>query len=84
MQTAVRRIAALLARVMKEPSIAANVTAETNLLLDLGIDSLHMISFLLSVEEEFDVQIDFEKLETAHLESVATFCEFALDVARAA
>lgn len=74
------RIRDLLARVMESPDLAAGVTEETDLLNDLGIDSLHMITFLLSVEEEFDVEIDFESLEPEHLCSVRTFCEFALRV----
>ena len=80
MATNLDRIRDLLARVTESPDSAAGVTEETDLLNDLGIDSLHMITFLLSVEEEFDVEIDFESLEPEHLRSVRTFCEFALRV----
>jgi acyl carrier protein len=79
MEGVVRRIAAVLARVMEEPALAGRVTPDTSLLYDLGIDSLHMIRFLLEVEEEFNVEIDFESLDTEHLESVKAFCAFALD-----
>ncbi|CCH20177.1 MULTISPECIES: acyl carrier protein [Micromonospora] len=79
MAEVVTRMAALLARVLEDPALAQEVTADTNLLLDLGIDSLHMITFLLAVEEEFDVEIDFESLDSIHLESVKAFCHFALD-----
>jgi acyl carrier protein len=72
------RIRGLLAQVMEDPDLAADVTEETDLLDDLGIDSLHMITFLLSVEEEFDVEIDFESLEPEHMRSVLAFCRFAL------
>ncbi|MCF0096752.1 acyl carrier protein [Micromonospora sp. MH99] len=79
MAEVVARMAGLLARVLEDPALAQEVTADTNLLLDLGIDSLHMITFLLAVEEEFDVEIDFESLDSIHLESVKAFCHFALD-----
>jgi acyl carrier protein len=72
------RIRDLLVRVTEAPDLAADVTEETDLLNDLGLDSLHMITFLLSVEEEFDVEINFESLEPEHLQSVLAFCEFAL------
>ena len=78
MATTLDRIRGLLARVMEDPDLAADVTEETDLLNDLGIDSLHMITFLLSVEEEFDVEIDFESLEPEHMCSVQAFCRFAL------
>lgn len=78
MATNLDRIRGLLARVMEDPGLAADVTEETDLLNDLGIDSLHMITFLLSVEEEFDVEIDFESLEPEHMHSVLAFCRFAL------
>lgn len=77
MATDLDRIRELLASVMEDPDLAAGVTEETDL-LDLGIDSLHMITFLLSVEEEFDVAIDFESLEPEHMQSVKAFCGFAL------
>ncbi|GIJ76658.1 acyl carrier protein [Micromonospora phaseoli] len=79
MDEVITRMAALLARVLEEPSLAHETTADTNLLMDIGIDSLHMITFLLAVEEEFDVEIDFESLDAVHLESVKAFCHFALD-----
>jgi acyl carrier protein len=74
----VSRMAALLAEVMEDPALAGDITADTNLVADLGIDSLHMISFLLGVEDEFDVAVDFESLELSHLESLKAFCHFAL------
>lgn len=78
MDATVSRMAGLLAQVLEEPGLVDEITADTSLLHDLGIDSLHMITFLLAVEEEFDVEIDFESLDVIHLESVKAFCHFAL------
>jgi acyl carrier protein len=77
-EEAVSRMAVLLAHALDAPSLAQSITADTSIIFDLGIDSLHMITFLLSVEEEFNVEIDFEVLETTHLESVKAFCHFTL------
>jgi len=74
----ITRMAALLARAMEEPEAERWITADTSIMYDLGIDSLHMITFLLSVEEEFQVEVDFEALDESHLDSVKAFCVFAL------
>lgn len=79
MEENIARMAALLARAMDEPEAERRITADTSILYDLGIDSLHMITFLLSVEEEFEVEVDFEALDESHLESVKAFCVFALE-----
>jgi acyl carrier protein len=71
----------LVRRVMDDPELAAGITEDTNLFDDLGIDSLHMINFLLGAEEEFGVEVDFESLREEHLHSVRTFCAFIRGVA---
>jgi acyl carrier protein len=76
MEDMVPRVAALLRGVLDDPTLT--ITADTSILHDVGIDSLHMIRFLLEVEEEFDVEVDFESLDTVHLQSVRAFCDFVL------
>ena len=36
---------------------------------DLGIDSLAMINLLLSIEDSYDIEIDYENLELEHFET---------------
>jgi acyl carrier protein len=76
MEDMVPRVATLLRRVLEDPTLV--ITADTSILHDVGIDSLHLIRFLLDVEEEFDVEVDFESLDMVHLESVGTFCAFVI------
>lgn len=40
------------------------ITAETNIQEDLGADSLDVVDMLMSLEDEFDVEIPDEKIET--------------------
>lgn len=40
------------------------ITPETNILEDLGVDSLDIVDMLMSLEDEFDVEIPDEKIET--------------------
>jgi acyl carrier protein len=80
MEEYVARLATVLARVMEEPGLARTITPDTSILHDLGVDSLHMISFLLAIEDEFDVQVPFESLELEHLDSMRSLCHFVLGV----
>lgn len=41
-----------------------------------GLDSLSLVSFLLNVEDEIDVEIDIETLELENLKSVKVFAEY--------
>jgi acyl carrier protein len=70
------RIGNLVARVMKNPALAEKVTASTDLVNEIGLDSLQMIDFLLGLESEFGVEVDFDSLDMQHLTSVEALCRF--------
>ena len=40
------------------------ITAETNIRDDLGADSLDLVDMLMSLEDEFDVEIPDDEIET--------------------
>lgn len=43
------------------------VTTDTNIVSDLGLDSIDVVDFIMSLEEEFDKEIpdeDIEKIKT--------------------
>ncbi|MBQ6830931.1 MAG: acyl carrier protein [Clostridia bacterium] len=40
-----------------------SITAETDIMEDLGADSLDVVDMLMSLEEEFDVEIPDEEIE---------------------
>ena len=53
-----------------------NITEDTNLMEDLGIDSLDLYEMIISLEEEFDIEIaseDSENLKT--IKDVITYIE---------
>ncbi len=39
------------------------ITADTNIMEDLGADSLDVVDMLMSLEDEFDVEIPDEEIE---------------------
>lgn len=62
---------------VKENSIAADqFTAESRIVEDIGLDSLEMINFILRVEDEFEVEINFEEFDYATLDDIKTFAAF--------
>lgn len=42
---------------------ADTITADTNIMEDLGADSLDVVDMLMSLEDEFDVEIPDEEIE---------------------
>ncbi len=42
---------------------ADTITMETNIMEDLGADSLDVVDMLMSLEDEFDVEIPDEEIE---------------------
>jgi acyl carrier protein len=70
------RIGDLVARITKNPAWAGKVTATTDLVNEVGLDSLQMIDFLLGLEDEFRVEVDFDSLDVQHLTSVEALCRF--------
>jgi acyl carrier protein len=69
------RVRQVLVRVLTEADPAA-MTAGADLVTDLGMDSLQMISFLLAVEDEFGLELDYDNLELGDLRSVRQFATY--------
>lgn len=42
----------------------------------LGMDSLQMLNFMLMVEDEYDIEIDFDDFNFADIGSIDAFCQF--------
>jgi acyl carrier protein len=63
---------------------AGQVSPDADLVEEYGLDSLQMISFLLGIEDAFDVELDYENLELDHLRSVAQFAAYVRALAPAA
>jgi len=69
------RVKAILGGILGQ-DLVADITDDTGIVNDLGLDSIQMITFLLRIEDEFDLELDFESLELVQLDSVRQFCEF--------
>jgi acyl carrier protein len=50
------------------------MTAETKIAEDLGADSLDLVDLLMSIEDEFGVEIPDEEVENLH--TIGEVCDF--------
>jgi acyl carrier protein len=67
------RLKQLLVTVLANGTTAAEIGSDADLVEEYGLDSLQMISFLLGVEDEFGVQLDYESLELDDLRAISRF-----------
>ena len=65
----------ILAEIKNEPDLAARIVPGTDIINELGLDSLQMINLALRVEDEFQITIDFETFDFDTLLSVQAFWE---------
>jgi acyl carrier protein len=66
----------VLAEVKGDPTLVTKLTKDTNLINDTRLDSLQIIEFMLSIEERFNLEMDFEVFDFIHLSSLSRFTRF--------
>lgn len=65
------RILALVKAILRQNTIASDVTPES-LLVDIGLTSMDMVNLMLSVEAEFDFTIPQDQITPENFQSVVT------------
>lgn len=71
------KIKEILCDIKSEDSLTKeNITEDADIINDIGLDSLQLINFLLRVEDEFGIQVDFDNLDLKCFESLEAFCVF--------
>ncbi|MBF0441463.1 MAG: acyl carrier protein [Oligoflexales bacterium] len=73
MEATVRKV---LTHVTGNENLEKLVNAETDLINDLGLDSLQMINLILALEDELGINFDFDEFDYSHLKSFSSFCYF--------
>ncbi|PWW36049.1 MULTISPECIES: acyl carrier protein [Paenibacillus] len=59
-----------------QPELRQSLSPATDLNNDIGLDSLQMIQFMLKVEDQLNVIIDYDEFDYEHLQSIDTFIIF--------
>ena len=73
MQETIKKI---LSEVKDTPIASITLSDDTDIINDIGLDSLQMVTFMLKLEEALDIQIDFDTLDFSTLMSVGSLCNF--------
>ena len=73
----------LIARVKADPSMKERLTDDSHLIYEASLDSLQIINLVLLVENEFNVEVDFDSFEIKHLSSVRSFSEYIASLSKA-
>lgn len=71
-----QKIIILLSESKEDEALIEKVDGETNIIEEIALDSLQMINFMLRVEEETGVEIDFDTFEFSNLSSVNSFVDY--------
>ena len=71
----IQEIKLILEKIKGVPGLAAQLTDSADIIEDIGLDSLQMMEFMLEVESQLDLEIDFEKLDFSYLKSIEKFSE---------
>jgi acyl carrier protein len=76
MEEKIKMIIRIIADVVENDSLLDTLNADTNIIDEVGLDSLQMINMMLGVEEQMGVEIDFDNFELSNLSSIRTFTEY--------
>lgn len=69
------RIKEILAEVKETPDLAATLSDDADIINDVGLDSLQVVTFLFKIEEAFEIEIDFEQFDYSDLSSIRRLAE---------
>jgi acyl carrier protein len=71
----IQEIKLILEKIKGIPGLAAQLSDSADIIEDVGLDSLQMMEFMLEVEAQLNLEIDFEKLDFSYLKSIEKFSE---------
>ncbi len=69
------KVRGILTEVRGDSSISDRLTDSTNIITDVGLDSIEMINFILILEDEFRIEIDFEEFSYDNLSRMDRLCQ---------
>lgn len=70
------KVKQLICEITGNPELAETLDGSTDIINDIGLDSIQMINFVLMIEDEFAIQLDFENFDFSNLNSVDILTEF--------
>jgi acyl carrier protein len=74
------QIKQILSEIKDDESLATGITDDMHLMKDVGLTSLDMMRLMLELEEEFDIEIDIDKINLSVFESLDKLCDFITEM----
>ena len=56
--------------------ITNKINEEADLIYDIGLDSLQLISLFLAIEDEFNIEIDFEEFDFNEVNTIKKLMDY--------
>ena len=69
-------LARVLGEIKKDPSLVRRITPATDLLADVGLDSLELTELMLRLEEELGADLDVSQFDLRYLRRTQELVEF--------
>lgn len=69
-------IKTVLAQTMEVEAVPDSWTSDTDLINDIGIDSLQIVQFMLALEDRLGISIDYEELTFDDFSSIRALASF--------
>lgn len=76
MEEKFKTIIKIISEVKEDENLISTLNPDTNIIEDIGLDSLQMINMMLNIEEQIGVEIDFDNFELSNLNSIRIFAEY--------
>lgn len=77
------RIIKLIAQVKDDAALANRLDGSSDLVNELNLDSLELINLVLLIEDEFEVEVDFNSFQVDHLSSLDRFADYVAGLSKA-
>ena len=71
----VNKIIEILSEVKDDASLIGTLDGGTNIIDDVGLDSLQLVNFFLKLEDTFDIEVDFQQFDLTNLRSIDRVCQ---------
>ncbi|RCW43482.1 acyl carrier protein [Paenibacillus prosopidis] len=67
------KIIEIIAEIKEDAALIKTLDTTSGIMNEAGLDSLQIINFILRIEEEFGVEVDFDTFDLEHLSSIDAF-----------
>lgn len=74
----IEKLYSILSEIKEDNSLTSNLDENSNLIDDVGIDSLQMISLMIDIEKEFFIELNFSQINISHMNSIGSLADFIL------